>query len=60
MCESRLMGATGEDERRLWWYACEDGVYFLLCKAKGSDGKTYNIRKDVNLLRGYYEGTDNE
>ena len=38
----------------------KDGVYFLLCKAKGSDGKTYNIRKDVNLLRGYYEGTDNE
>lgn len=38
----------------------KEGVYFLLCKAKGSDGKTYNIRKDVNLLRGYYEGTDNE
>ena len=38
----------------------EDGVYFLLCKAKGTDGKTYTIRKDVNLLRGYYEGTTNE
>lgn len=30
-----------------------DGVYFLLVKAKGSDGIKYNIRKDVNLLRGY-------
>ena len=37
-----------------------EGVYFLLCKAKGTDGKTYNIRKDVNLLRGYFEGTTNE
>ena len=37
-----------------------EGVYFLLCKAKGTDGKTYNIRKDVNLLRGFYEGMNNE
>lgn len=28
-----------------------EGVYFVLVKAKGGDGKTYNIRKDVNLLR---------
>ena len=38
----------------------KEGVYFLLCKAKGTDGRTYNIRKDVNLLRGYNEGTNNE
>jgi len=38
----------------------KEGVYFLLCKAKGSDGTTYNIRKDVNLLRGYYEGGSND
>ena len=37
-----------------------EGVYFLLCKAKGTDGKTYNIRKDVNLLRGYIETIDHE
>jgi len=30
-----------------------DGVYFLLCKAKGSDGREYNIRKDINVLRGH-------
>lgn len=30
-----------------------DGVYYVLVRAKGSDGKDYNIRKDVNLLRGY-------
>ena len=38
----------------------KEGVYFLLCKAKGSDDKTYTIRKDVNLLRGYTENTTNE
>lgn len=31
----------------------KDGVYFVLIKAKGIDGKVYNIRKDVNLLRGH-------
>ena len=35
----------------------KEGVYFLLVKAKGADGHVYNIRKDINLLRGYTEGT---
>ena len=35
----------------------KQGTYFVLVKACGADGKTYNIRKDVNLLRGYTEGT---
>lgn len=35
----------------------KDGVYFVLVKAKGADGHHYNIRKDVNLLRGYTEST---
>ena len=35
----------------------KQGTYFVLIKAKGADGQTYNIRKDVNLLRGYTEGT---
>ena len=34
----------------------KEGVYFLLCRAKGADGQEYNIRKDVNLLRGFTEG----
>ena len=33
----------------------KEGVYFLLCKAKGADGREYHIRKDVNLLRGFTE-----
>ncbi len=33
-----------------------DGVYFVQVRAKGADGKEYNIRKDVNLLRGFTEG----
>lgn len=32
-----------------------EGTYFVLVKAKGADGREYNIRKDVNLLRGYLE-----
>ncbi len=33
------------------------GVYFVLVKAKGADGRKFNIKRDVNLLRGYTEGT---
>lgn len=29
------------------------GVYYVLVKAKGADGIVYNIKRDVNLLRGY-------
>lgn len=38
----------------------KEGVYFVLCKAKGADGRVYNIRKDVNLLRGFTETIDHE
>ena len=31
----------------------KDGVYYVLVKARGADGIVYDIRKDVNLLRGY-------
>lgn len=33
----------------------KQGVYFVLVKAKGADGRTFNIRRDVNLLREYTE-----
>lgn len=36
----------------------KDGVYYVLVKAKGADGRTFNIRRDVNLLRGFTEGTN--
>lgn len=32
------------------------GVYFVLVKAKGADGTEYNIKRDVNLMRDYTEG----
>ena len=35
----------------------KDGVYFVLVKAKGTDGVVYEFRKDVNLLRGYSQNT---
>lgn len=41
----------------------KQGVYFVLVNAKGADGRKYNIKKDVNLLRGYTEtsgGTSGE
>ena len=36
------------------------GVYFVLVKARGADGREYNIRRDVNLLKGYTESTGTE
>ena len=38
----------------------KEGVYFLLVNAKGADGHVYNIRQDINLLRGYIEGTSTQ
>ena len=35
------------------------GVYFVVVKAKGADGLEYEIRKAVNLLRGYNEEVGN-
>ena len=35
----------------------KQGTYYVLVKAKGADGREYNIKRDVNLLRGYIEGT---
>lgn len=35
----------------------KDGVYFCLVKAKGADGREFNIRTDVNLLRGFTENS---
>lgn len=33
------------------------GAYYVLVKAKGADGTEYNIKRDVNLIRDYTEGT---
>ena len=33
----------------------KDGVYFLSLQAEGSDGVKYNIRKAVNVLKGFRE-----
>ncbi len=37
--------------------AVKDGVYYIQVKAKGADGQVFNIKKDVNLLRGFDETT---
>lgn len=36
----------------------KDGVYFVLVKAKGADGRKYEIKRDVNILRDYIETTN--
>lgn len=33
----------------------KDGTYYVLVKAKGADGRVYNIKRDVNILRNYIE-----
>lgn len=38
----------------------KQGVYYVLVKARGADGRKFNIRRDVNLLRGYTETTKGE
>lgn len=35
----------------------KDGVYFVLVKAKGGDGRDHTIRRDVNLIRKFNEVT---
>lgn len=35
----------------------KEGVYYVLVKARGADGRKYEFKKDINLLRGYTEGT---
>ena len=47
---------AGEWDGKYHGQPVKDGVYFLQVIAKGADGKEYNIRKDINLLRGYLEG----
>ena len=34
-----------------------EGTYFVNVTAKGADGRHFNIRRDVNLLRGYNQLT---
>lgn len=38
----------------------KDGVYYCLVHAKGADGRNFTIRKDVNILHNYIEGTSSD
>ncbi len=35
-----------------------EGVYYVIVKAKGADGRIFNIRSDVNLLRSFEKTQD--
>ncbi len=37
-----------------------DGAYYLVINARGADGRKYDIKKTINLLRGYTEGSRTE
>ena len=47
-----------------WWDGTHngnpvpDGVYYVLVKARGAEGREYNIRRDINLIRKFNEVTD--
>lgn len=34
-------------------HTVSDGVYFLVVKAKGADGRKYNVKKTISVLTGY-------
>lgn len=40
--------------------AVAQGTYFVHVSAKGADGRKFNIKRDVNLLRGYTEDTSTD
>ena len=48
---------TGEWDGTYKGRPVKDGVYFVRVKAKGGDGKEFDIRKDVNIMRRYNEVT---
>ncbi len=35
-----------------------DGAYYVVVKAKGADGREYDIKKTINILRGFTESTN--
>ena len=47
-----------------WWdgthngHPVPDGVYYVLVNARGADGRVYNIRRDVNLIRKHNDVTE--
>lgn len=36
-------------------HRCADGAYYLVVKARGADGRKYNIRKTISVLTGFKE-----
>ena len=55
----------GEPNKLILWdgkkngKVVDNGVYFLHLEALGSDGVKYKIKKAINVLKGFREGTEN-
>lgn len=52
--KNRESGWDGTDHGR----QCPDGAYYLVVKARGADGRKYNLRKTISILTGFKENTD--
>lgn len=44
---------AGEWDGKVNGRTVSDGVYFLVVKAKGADGRKYNVKKTISVLTGY-------
>lgn len=40
-------------------HTVKDGVYFVVVHARGADGRKYNIRKDINVIKGFNNDSNN-
>ena len=52
--KTKEAGWDGTDHGR----KCPDGAYYLVVKARGADGRKYNIRKTISVLTGYREDVE--
>ena len=52
VCERNLSNIDQGWDGTFGGKGVKDGVYFVVVQAIGSDGIKYNIRRDINILRG--------
>lgn len=49
----------GEWDGRWHGRRVKDGVYFLVVSARGADGRKYNLRRDINVITGFNNDSQN-
>ena len=53
-----VIGDDGGWDGRYRGEYVKDGAYLLNITAKGSEGREYNIKKAINVLKGFNENVD--